>query len=97
MKFALTFHDKESTKNHLSYYQGLWHAVLGTYELYIKLCRKLYNNFYFIKQMRKYYVLIGTKYDSKKKKEINIIKEAIGYYHSILPNIRKQSTMWVVS
>ena len=43
--------------------------------------------------MRKYYVLIGTKYDSKKKKEINIIKEAIGYYRSILPNIRNQSTM----
>ena len=41
--------------------------------------------------MRKYYVLIGTKYDNKK--EINIIKEVIGYYHSILPNIRKQSTM----
>jgi len=71
MKFALTLHDKESRKNNLSYYQGLWHAVLGTYELHIKLCRMLYNNFYIIKQMRKYYVLIGTKYDNKKRNKHN--------------------------
>lgn len=55
----------------ISYYQGLWHAVLGTYELLIKLCKMLYNNFYLIKQMRKYYVLIGTKYDNKKIKKHN--------------------------
>lgn len=41
--------------------------------------------------MRKYYVLIGTKYN---KKEINIIKEVIEVViDSILPNIRKQSTV----
>lgn len=31
----------------------------------------LYNNFYIIKQMRKYYVLIGTKYDNKKRNKHN--------------------------
>ena len=54
----------------ISYYQGLWHAVLGTYELLIKLCKMLYNNFYLIKQMRKYCDCCAAKVEAPGKEEV---------------------------